>query len=201
MKYSIIYADPPWRYRQSKGQGVAQNHYQTMAIEELCRLPVSQIAAKDSVLFLWVTFPQLREGLQLMQEWGFTYKTTAFVWVKLNKKSRTPFFGLGYWTRSNAEICLLGVKGHPQRISKKVHQLIMTPVQEHSKKPEQTREKIVELMGDIPRIELFAREETEGWEIWGNEVDSTIELPKIPEGAYLRQGGQAACEAKAAGTH
>ena len=181
MNYNIIYADPPWQYRQSKGQGVAENHYKTMGIEELCQLPVSQIAAKDSAIFLWVTFPQLREGLLLMQEWGFTYKTSAFVWVKLNKKSNTPFFGLGYWTRSNAEICLLGVKGHPQRISKKVHQLIMTPIHEHSRKPEQAREKIVELMGDIPRIELFAREKNKGWDVWGNEVDSTITLHEIPK--------------------
>lgn len=172
MKYQIIYADPPWQYRQSKGQGVAENHYTTMRIEDLCRLPVSQIADKDCTLFLWVTFPQLREGLQLIQEWGFTYKTVAFVWVKMNRKSNTPFFGLGYWTRSNVEICLLGVKGHPQRISKKVHQLIISPIQEHSRKPAQAREKIVELMGDIPRIELFARDKSKGWDVWGNEVDA-----------------------------
>ena len=147
-----------------------------MGIEELCALPVSEITEKDCVLFLWATFPQLKEALQLIKAWGFTYKTVAFVWLKTNKKALTWFYGLGFWTRGNAEICLLATKGHPKRQAKNIHQLIISPIEAHSKKPDEAREKIVSLMGDIPRIELFARKESPGWDIWGNEVKSSITL-------------------------
>lgn len=176
MSYNIIYADPPWQYKQSKGQGVAEKHYQTMNLNDICKLPVNTISNKDSVLFLWATFPMLQEALQVIHAWGFTFKTVAFVWVKQNKSGNGFFFGLGYWTRSNAEICLLAVKGHPKRISKKVHQLIISPIEGHSKKPDIAREKIVELMGDLPRIELFARQSPAGWDVWGNQVDSSLSL-------------------------
>lgn len=154
-KYKIIYADPPWRYARSKVQGAAEKHYPTMSIEELCALPVKEIADKDCILFLWATFPQLKEALQLIKAWGFTYKSVAFVWLKQNRKSPTWFYGLGFWTRGNAEICLLATKGHPKRQSNKVHQFIISPVEQHSKKPDITREKILALMGDLPRIELI----------------------------------------------
>ena len=147
-----------------------------MGIEELCALPVSEITEKDCVLFLWATFPQLKEALQLIKAWGFTYKTVAFVWLKTNKKALTWFYGLGFWTRGNAEICLLATKGHPKRQAKNIHQLIISPVEAHSKKPDAAREKITALMGDLPKIELFARKESPGWDIWGNEVKSSITL-------------------------
>ena len=115
--YNIIYADPPWRYEQRKVQGAAENHYPTMSIDELCALPVETLAEKDCLLFLWATFPQLPEALRLIRAWGFTFKTVAFVWLKLNKKSPTWFYGLGYWTRGNAEICLLAKRGKPKRRS------------------------------------------------------------------------------------
>ena len=115
-KYKIIYADPPWRYARSKVQGAAEKHYPTMSIEELCALPVKEIADKDCILFLWATFPQLKEALQLIKAWGFTYKSVAFVWLKQNRKSPTWFYGLGFWTRGNAEICLLATKGHPNLV-------------------------------------------------------------------------------------
>lgn len=178
-KYNIVYADPPWRYDLSKGRGVAENHYRTMDIQEICGLPISEITEKDAVLFLWVTFPQLPEAFKVMKAWGFSYKTVAFIWVKQNKSGKGFFFGLGYWTRSNAEICLLGVKGHPKRISQKVFQLIVSPLERHSKKPEEARKRIVELMGDLPRIELFARQETSGWDIWGNEITSSLEVQNL----------------------
>ncbi|MBO1872200.1 DNA methyltransferase [Lachnoanaerobaculum sp. Marseille-Q4761] len=175
-KYSIIYADPPWKYERSKVQGAAENHYPTMSIEELCVLPVSEIAEKDCVLFLWATFPQLKEALQLIKAWGFQYKTVAFVWLKTNRKADTWFYGLCFWTRGNAEICLLATKGHPKRKAANIHQLIISPVEAHSKKPDAAREKITALMGDLPKIELFARKESPGWDIWGNEVKSSITL-------------------------
>ena len=147
-----------------------------MSIDELCALPVETLAEKDCLLFLWATFPQLPEALRLIWAWGFTFKTVAFVWLKLNKKSPTWFYGLGYWTRGNAEICLLAKRGKPKRRSAGVHQFIISPVEEHSKKPDVTRDKIIELAGDLTRVELFARQKTPGWDVWGNEVDSDLSL-------------------------
>lgn len=181
-KYNIIYADPPWSYRawSSKEKGrSAESHYPTMSIEDIKALPVSQLAAKDCILFLWITFPLLQEAWSIMEAWGFTYKTVAFVWVKQCRKSENLFLGMGYWTRSNAEICLLATKGNPKRISKNVKQIIISHLEEHSKKPDAARDRIVDLAGDLPRIELFARQTTPGWDVWGNEVDSTLELNSI----------------------
>ena len=175
--YNIIYADPPWRYEQKNVSGAAEHHYSTMSIDELCGLPVAELAAKDCLLFLWATFPMLPEALRLIKAWGFEFKTVAFVWLKQNRKSPTWFYGLGYWTRGNAEICLLAKRGKPRRYSKGVHQFIISPVERHSKKPDAARDKIVELAGDLPRVELFARAETPGWDVWGDEVESSITLP------------------------
>ena len=177
-KYQVIYADPPWDYQQCRLSGSAKKHYPTMRIEELCALPVAEIADRDCALFLWATFLQLPEALRLIQAWGFMYKTVAFVWLKQNRKALTWFYGLGFWTRSNAEICLLATKGHPKRQSAGIHQLVISPVERHSKKPDEVREKIVELMGDVPRIELFARQQTPGWDVWGNEVENSTVLLK-----------------------
>jgi len=147
-----------------------------MNLSDICALPVSEIADKDCALFLWATYPNLREAFEVIDAWGFTYKTVAFTWVKRNKKSEGFFVGLGYWTRSNAEICLLATRGKPQRVSKSVRQVIDTPIERHSKKPNEIRNRIVDLMGDVQKIELFAREKFDGWAVWGNEVESTIEL-------------------------
>lgn len=174
-KYDIIYADPPWRFKVwSRKTGLersADSHYQTMTKTDIEILPIPNIASKNAVLFLWVTYPCLEQGLELIKKWGFTYKTCGFSWVKLNKKSKTPFVGMGYYTRANNEICLLATKGKPlKRISRAVQQLVMTPIEEHSKKPPLVRERIVQLFGDLPRIELFARQHADGWDCWGNEV-------------------------------
>jgi len=175
-KYKVIYADPPWRYRFTKGQGVAEDHYPTMSMDELRELPVKELADKDCVLFLWVTFPMLRDAWGLMDAWGFKFKTVAFVWIKLNRKADSLFTGLGFWTRSNAEICLLATKGHPKRQARNVHQVIVSHLEEHSKKPDEARQRIEVLMGDVPRIELFARQHPPGWDVWGNEVNSDVEM-------------------------
>lgn len=180
-KYKIIYADPPWRYECRNVQGAAENHYPTMSIDALCALPVAELADRDCALFLWATFPMLPEALRLIGAWGFAFKTVAFVWLKRNRKSPTWFYGLGRWTRSNAEICLLATRGKPKRQSAKVHQFIISPVEQHSKKPDMTRDKIIELMGELPRVELFARQKTAGWAVWGNEVASDITLAERSE--------------------
>ena len=171
-KYSIIYADPPWKYGGGKNKnfrGLAVDHYQTMKTNDICNLPISNIA-DNAVLFMWTTFPQLNEAFKVASAWGFEYRTNAFTWVKLNRNG-TPFSGLGFWTRSNAEICLIFTKGnYPRRLSKSVSSVIISHREEHSKKPDEARKRIVELMGDLPRIELFARQKVDGWDCWGNEV-------------------------------
>ena len=172
-KYNIIYADPPWHYHTWRdGNGTANKHYNTMKIEEIIAMKdtIQKISDKNCVLFLWVTFPCLLEGLRTLKEWGFKYKTCGFTWVKRNKVSDTWFFGLGHWTRANAEICLIATKGTIKRVSNKVSQVVDTHIEEHSKKPAIVRDRIVELVGDLPRIELFARQTAEGWDCWGNEV-------------------------------
>jgi N6-adenosine-specific RNA methylase IME4 len=171
-KYKIIYADPPWFYKDPKqNRGGATRHYSTMKKADIEALPVKDIAEDDSVLFLWTTMPKLLESFDLMKAWGFEYKTCAFVWVKRNKISPSWFWGMGSWTRANAELCLLAVRGGGvQRLSASVHSVIDEPIERHSKKPNLVRDKIVELVGDLPRIELFARESADGWDVWGNEV-------------------------------
>ncbi len=174
--YQIIYADPPWKYDQKGVEGAAERHYSTMSLEDICRLPVESISAKDSILFLWATFPQLPAALRVISAWGFHYKTVGFLWLKKNRKADSWFFGLGFWTRGNAEVCLIATRGNPKRTSAYVHQFIISPIEAHSKKPDIVRDKIVELAGDVPRIELFARQVTPGWDVWGNEVQSSIQF-------------------------
>lgn len=173
-KYNIIYADPPWSYKDKrKGKkisGGASNHYKTMNINELKQIDILKICDENCMLFMWVTFPNLQEGLDLIKSWGFKYKTLGFSWIKTNKNNGKPFFGIGYYTKSNCEVCLIAVKGKPIKKSNFISSVIISPREEHSKKPDEVRKRIVELCGDIPRIELFARQEVEGWDCWGNEV-------------------------------
>lgn len=169
-KYSIIYADPPWKYRDKKCNGACEAHYSTMKIDDICKLPVKDIAGDDCILFLWATYPMLQEAMEVIKAWGFKYKTIGFQWVKQNKSGEGFFFGLGRWTRGNTEVCLIATRGKPRRINNSVSQLIIAPIQAHSKKPREVRERIVQLMGDLARIELFARELYEGWDSWGDEV-------------------------------
>ena len=171
-KYSIIYADPPWSYRDKavSGNRGAGCKYETQGIDLIASLPVGSISASDCALFMWVTMPKLNECFDVISGWGFEYKTCAFTWVKKNKKSDSWFWGMGRWTRANAEICLLATKGKPKRLDAGVHSVIDSPIRAHSQKPDETRERIVRLLGDVPRIELFARQRHEGWDAWGNEI-------------------------------
>lgn len=174
-KYKIIYADPPWAYKDKAlaGNRGAGCKYNVQSKDWIKNLPVKDIADDDCILFLWVTMPMLSECWDIIESWGFKYKTVGFTWVKKNKKAPSWFFGMGSWTRANSELCLLATKGKPKRVSASVHSVVDTPIEGHSKKPDLVRERIVELCGDIPRIELFARQESEGWDIWGDEVSST----------------------------
>ncbi len=196
-KYQIIYADPPWSYKvwsedKKAAKGCAKRHYDTMDIDDICALPVQDIADKDCKLFLWATPPCLQEAMRVMASWGFQYKTIAFSWVKLNKTGQansmffTPadmFYGIGHWTASNTEIVLAGLKpgGCLNRQRKDIGQVVLAPRRKHGQKPDIIREYIASLCGDVPRIELFARERTPGWDVWGNEVESDIELTVTKE--------------------
>lgn len=185
-KYNIIYADPPWDYKDKRGgiigYGSVLAHYDTMKTQDIIWLPIRKIADNDCILFCWVTFPCLIDGLRVIKGWGFEYKTIGFCWIKTLKKqpiqqtSFLPydvidsFFGIGHYTKSNCEVCLIGIKGKPEIISNKVSSIVFEPRGEHSAKPNIIRDRIVELCGDKPRIELFARSKVKGWSSWGDEI-------------------------------
>lgn len=183
--YPIIYADPPWAYDDAGCNGAAAAHYSTMSTGAIADIPVAQLAAKDAVMFMWATYPKMPDALELIKAWGFTYKSIAFQWLKIYKSGK-PRFGLGRWTRGNTEPCLLAVKGKPHRVDNAVSQLIfseeliVSEIGRHSAKPAETKSRIIRLMGDLPAIELFAREATPGWDCWGNEVidDKAVRLER-----------------------
>lgn len=175
-KYSIILADPPWWYNKRNnptstkfGKG-ASGHYPCMKTEEICNLPIGRICKDNCALFLWSTGPRQPDAHKVIEAWGFDYKTIGFTWVKVNKNG-SPWFGPGYYTAGNIELCLLAVKGRMKPVSNYVSQIIMEQRRKHSMKPDSAKERIVELFGDIPRVELFARETNEGWDALGNEID------------------------------
>lgn len=174
-RFSVIYADPPWQFKswsqKGKGEGPDRSpdkHYKVMQLQDIMDLPVPDIAAEDSCLFLWATMPMLQHALKTMEAWGYTYKTVAFTWAKTTKYGKWHC-GLGYWTRANAELCLLGTRGHPKRISKGVRSLVVSQVREHSRKPDEVHQRIMDLTNG-PYCELFGRRQIDGWTVWGNEV-------------------------------
>jgi N6-adenosine-specific RNA methylase IME4 len=151
-KYQIIYADPPWfyHYKASKKWGDAQVEYPVMKTKDICSLPVADITEDRAVCFMWATMPNLPEAFKVMEAWGFKYKTVAFVWVKTTSKGGYRS-GTGYFTNSNAELVLIGTKGNNlERKRKDIKQILATPIIGHSVKPQQIRERIEALYGDIP---------------------------------------------------
>jgi site-specific DNA-methyltransferase (adenine-specific) len=180
-KYQIIYCDPPWKYNsrvnhKTRFRGGAEGHYPLMTIEQIENLPISRLADDNCALFLWCTFPYLNEQIKLFNHWGFKYRTVGFTWIKTNSKNGKPFFGVGYYAKSNAEVCLLGIKGKLKPVTNSISSIVISPRRLHSQKPNEVRSLIVELFGNLPRVELFAREKSLGWDVWGNEVKSDITL-------------------------
>jgi N6-adenosine-specific RNA methylase IME4 len=191
MTFKVIYADPPWNFaawsHRGEGKGASQ-HYDCMKLSDICTLQVDgrivhEIADDDAALFLWVVQPMLPEALQVMQAWGFSFRTVAFYWVKMAQNwtddiqgsllpaRLSPRVGLGYHTRSGAEQCWLGIRGNGYtRINQDVEQVLHAPLREHSRKPDEIAERIVRLVGDVPRIELFARKSRPGWYVWGDQA-------------------------------
>lgn len=176
-QYKVLYLDPPWKYNsranhKTKFRGGAYGHYPLMSMAEIKNLPIAELGEDSSALLMWCTFPYLNDQIKLFDHWGFKYRTVAFTWIKTNPKNNKPFFGVGYYTKSNAEVCLLGIRGKMKPISNSVSSVIISPRREHSRKPDEARERIVQLFGDVPRIELFARPPiAEGWDSYGNAVD------------------------------
>lgn len=187
-KYQIIYADPPWdfgdRLRSSKRLENGKMHfrelnmhYDTMSTKEICNLSIKSIIDNDAVLFLWTTDAHLPDALEVIKSWGFKYKTIGFIWNKKEKTGKQVCF-MGKWTLKGSEICLLATKGSAHKLIKnhKIRQLVEAERSIHSQKPDEVRNRIVELLGDLPRIELFARKKVEGWDVWGKELESSIKL-------------------------
>jgi N6-adenosine-specific RNA methylase IME4 len=180
--YGAIYADPPWSFRVwgeggGKRNGVAKAHYNTMDAGEIAALPVADLAAVDCCLFMWISWPNLIEAIDLISVWGFSYKTCAFAWVKGNirqpdffRDDADAYMGLGYWTRANSEVCLLATRGAPKRLNADVRQGIIEPRRQHSRKPDCVPGRIERLVAG-PYVELFARTQRPGWDCWGNETD------------------------------
>jgi N6-adenosine-specific RNA methylase IME4 len=178
--YAAILADPPWKFEHWGKDYVCdrdpENYYPLMSDEQLGRLPVNDLATKDCVLFLWITWPKLEHALWLIERWRFEYKTCAFSWTKANVATLNMFddavdadMGLGYWTRANSEVCLLATRGQPKRLNADVRQGIIEPRRQHSRKPSCVHERIERLVSG-PYLELFARATRPGWTSWGNET-------------------------------
>jgi N6-adenosine-specific RNA methylase IME4 len=209
-KFSIIYCDPPWSYRDScnSGNRGAVHKYSVMSLQEIVEMKpqIDTLAAENCALFMWATGPMKREAFHVLYKWGFKFRTYAFVWAKTSKGKPQPiklakepdtlrmqaqimadrlqnpldeiklFWGMGNWTRSNAEFVLLATRGKIKRASASVNQLVIAPPRGHSQKPPEVRDRIVKLMGDLPRVELFARDLAPNWDAWGNQIESTIQL-------------------------
>lgn len=181
--YGVIYTDPPWNYADW-GEGTTRtvsSKYKVMPTDDIGRLPVAELAAPDCALFMWVAWPKLKDAWELLDYWGFTYKTCAFSWVKANTSQIDLFrddadaqVGMGNWTRANSEVCLLATRGRPSRLNADVRQGIIEPRREHSRKPDCVYARIERLVAG-PYVELFARTTHAGWSSWGNQVDKFAE--------------------------
>lgn len=182
-KYRAIYADPPWHFQAwasppyGKGRA-AESKYDTMTEAELAAMPVADLAAEDCVLFMWACWPMIEQAFRTIAAWDFKFKTCGFCWVKADAtqiqmfdEEMTPDMLLGYWTRSNSEVCLLATRGKPKRRAADIRQAIIAPRREHSRKPDGIHERIERLVAG-PYVELFARESSRpGWDFWGNQTD------------------------------
>ena len=177
MRYKVILADPPWYYRNRGTRAAAAKHYPTIKQADLIHLPVSLFAEERCALFLWATWPNIKTALNVMEAWGFKYKTLAWEWFKTNQAGDKFIIGLGNYSRSNPEPCLLGFKGKPLPVKdKSVEAWIVSPRREHSQKPDVQYEKIERLYPNVPKLELFATQQWPGWDVWGDEVESTVEI-------------------------
>lgn len=179
--YNVILADPPWKYqvfKGNKGKRTAESFYPCLSTEEIANLQVASLVGWNCALFLWVTAPLLPDGLKIIETWGFRYITIGFTWIKTTKNGKI-FKGMGHYTRANAELCLLGIRGRMPVFDHSVSQVIVAPRQEHSRKPDEVYERIEQLYPNANYVELFARRQRVGWDAWGNELDPTLRYGKL----------------------
>ena len=172
-KYDVIYADPPWEYKESGGgrRGTAHLPYKVMTTDDICKLPIKSICKDDTILYIWATFRKLKECLRVITAWGFEYYGLGFDWTKTTVNGK-PFFGMGYYTRQNNEVCLIGVKEKQKApIDRSMSCVVQSPRREHSRKPDAVRNRIKKIHGDGDYIELFSRNaDADGWDAWGLEI-------------------------------
>lgn len=177
-KYGVIVSDPPWQYGNSGCRGAAENHYPTMAIDDICALPVHDLADDNSVLFLWATWPLLPEAMRVVSAWGFTY-VTAFPWIKIvgmpsitlwGELEIKPQYGVGFWVRGASELIIIARRGEVSPPNSGFVGLL-SPNLRHSRKPDNIHHIAEQLSG--PYLEMFARRPKAGWDVWGNQVEST----------------------------
>ena len=179
--YSVILADPPWYYKNVATRASADKHYPTMKMEEIKALQARDLAAMPCALFLWATWPNMREAFALLDAWHFEYKTLAWIWLKTDMAGEKYRFGLGNYTRLNSEPCLLAFKKKISRgfrmkvVDMSVPSWIISPRRAHSQKPDEQYDMIERLYPDITKIELFATQRWPGWDCWGNGVEGAIE--------------------------
>lgn len=188
--FKCVLADPPWHFRSyaaapnHHSSRAIERHYRTMKLQEIIDMPVRQVLHRDCHLFLWTTGPYLEKCFAVARAWGFRYSGSGFVWIKLTKRAGKAQYelrtmqewlmllhtGLGFTTRKNAEFCLLFRRGNARRLAKDIHEVIIAPRREHSRKPDETHDRI-ERYCEGPRLELFGRQSRDDWSVWGNEAD------------------------------
>ena len=180
-KYSVIYADPAWQYNSKQYQDSDRDmkpldsFYATMTTKDICDMPVKNITNDDCVCFMWVTDSHLEDGLKVMKSWGFKYKTIAFTWVKQTSQNNLCY-NFSPYTLKSTEICIVGVKGKLSNVKvvNNIKGLVFAERTKHSEKPNEIRDLISKWCGNKLRIELFAREKVDGWDSWGNEIESDV---------------------------
>ena len=190
--FGCIYADPPWQTINYSSKGLPQRgkgqHYETMDLEALKALPVGEVAARDCALLMWIIDSHIDQGFALARAWGFEFKSRAFTWRKVKKTipeeeyedDTATAMGMGRWTRKESELCFIFTRGRPKRLSGGVREIINAPRREHSRKPDETYDRIESLVGG-PYLEMFARTQHPGWSAWGNQTDkfnSTVVSPE-----------------------
>ena len=185
-KYKIVYADPPWSHSSGRSGGSMKSHaaekYKVMSVDQICGLDVRGISDKDSFLFMWWVASMPEEALRVVKAWDFNIKTlTCFSWIKKTVNGK-DHFGMGYYSRQQQEHCLVARRGCPVVVSHSVRQNIYSQVRGHSQKPDETRDRIVELAGDVPRLEMFVKPPgAPGWDVWGDEVECDVKIGTVKD--------------------
>lgn len=179
-KYQIVYADPPWKtktFKEKKDGMISRDlPYPQMSDEEIMDLNVKDVIADDAILFMWCIDSRIHKIADLMESWGFSYKCVGFVWAKKAKTTEGFNGGFSSYTKRDCEFCFIGTRGKYLNLKRSVNQILLEPKEQHSKKPDEIRKRIVELCGDLPRLEMFCRFPADGWDSFGNEIENSIKL-------------------------